>query len=46
MSAELDYQGIDIRINCNNQILNIQIKKETMSREVRAPWRAIKEKSP
>ena len=46
MSAELDYQGIDIRINCNNQILNIQIKKETMSREVRAPWRAIKRKVP
>lgn len=43
MSAELDYKGIDdIQIVHNNEILNIQIKKETMSRAVRAPWKINK----
>ena len=35
MSADLDWQGIDIKIVSKN--LNIQIKKESMSREVRSP---------
>lgn len=40
MSAELDYSGIDMRIILKDEKepLNIQIKKETLSREVRAPW--------
>ena len=38
MSADLDYQGIDIQIRLPSETLNIQIKKETKSREVRAPW--------
>ena len=41
MSADLDYSGIDMRIYTdlkNNQYINIQIKKETVSREVRTPW--------
>ena len=40
MSADLDYRGVDIRVreNANAEWRNIQIKKETMSREVRAPW--------
>ena len=40
MSAELDYRGIDLRVRdgAGAEWRNIQIKKETMSREVRAPW--------
>lgn len=40
MSAKLDYDGVDIRVreNADAEWRNIQIKKETMSREVRAPW--------
>ena len=38
MSADLDYKGIDIQIHLPNETLNIQIKKETKSREVRTPW--------
>ena len=38
MSAELDYQGIDMRINSPHKTVNIQIKKETVSREVRTAW--------
>ena len=40
MSAALDYAGIDIRVRptASDEWRNIQIKKETMSREVRAPW--------
>ena len=48
MSADLDYSGIDMRIYTdfinlkNNKYINIQIKKETVSREVRAPWVGLK----
>ena len=44
MSADLDYGGIDIRVRngADAEWRNIQIKKETMSREVRAPWPANK----
>lgn len=42
MSAELDYRGIDMRITDDDKVINIQIKKETMSREVRAPWHGLK----
>lgn len=45
MSADLDYSGIDMRIYINlrdNQYINIQIKKETVSREVRTPWIGLK----
>lgn len=45
MSADLDYSGIDMRIYTNlknNQYINIQIKKETVSREVRTPWIGLK----
>lgn len=44
MSADLDYSGIDMRIyiNLGNQYINIQIKKETVSREVRTPWIGLK----
>lgn len=45
MSAELDYGGIDMRIFLNSNLENyihIQIKKETMSREVRVPWINLK----
>lgn len=38
MSTDLDYRGIDMRILTQEECFNIQIKKETMSREVRAPW--------
>lgn len=38
MSTELDYSGIDMRITDGEQIINIQIKKESVSREIRAPW--------
>lgn len=38
MSAELDYKGIDMRIHMSGEHINIQIKKDTVSREVRAPW--------
>ena len=45
MSAELDYSGIDMRVYANlnnNEYINIQIKKETVSREVRTPWIGLK----
>ena len=46
MSAELDYKGIDIRIYPSipqtRIYINIQIKKETVSREVRTPWIGLK----
>ena len=45
MSAELDYNGIDMRIypeRENENYINIQIKKETVSREVRTPWVGIR----
>ncbi len=37
MSTELDYAGIDIRITIGSEVFNVQIKKETSSREVRTP---------
>lgn len=37
MSAGLDWQGIDICINRDGREVNVQIKKETLSREVRLP---------
>ena len=37
MSEPLDRKGIDIQILDGNETFNIQIKKESMSREVRAP---------
>ncbi len=42
MSAELDYKGIDIQITTTESTYNIQIKKETLSREVRVPWQRMK----
>lgn len=42
MSAELDYCGIDMRIRARGESFNIQIKKESMSREVRTPWQIAK----
>ena len=44
MNADLDYSGIDMRLTDGNDIVNIQIKKETMSREVRAPWQGMRQK--
>ena len=38
MNSDLDYSGIDIRVKRNDKSpLNIQIKKDTLSREVRVP---------
>ncbi|MGI9297281.1 MAG: TaqI family restriction endonuclease [Gammaproteobacteria bacterium] len=42
MKAALDYRGIDIRLTDGGEAVNLQIKKETVSREVRAPWQHIK----
>ncbi len=45
MSAELDYNGIDMRIYPEGNpesYINIQIKKETVSREVRTAWVGLK----
>lgn len=45
MSAELDYAGIDIRVypeDRNDKYTNIQIKKDTVSREVRSPWISLR----
>ena len=45
MSADLDYKGIDIRIFIDQQkaeYINIQIKKESVSREVRQSWKNIR----
>ena len=42
MGAALDYQGVDIRLTDGDEVVNLQIKKETMSREVRTPWQHIK----
>ena len=42
MSAALDYQGIDIRLTDGGEVINVQVKKETMSREVRAPWQHLR----
>jgi len=36
MSAELDHQGADFRVDYNGVQINYQVKKETYSREVRA----------
>lgn len=38
MRAELDYAGIDMQIADGAGTVNIQVKKESMSREIRAPW--------
>lgn len=35
MSTELDHKGADLQIKYNGSIVNVQIKKETKSREVR-----------
>jgi hypothetical protein len=35
MSATWDHQGADIRVTYNRKHINIQVKKETKSREVR-----------
>lgn len=35
MSEELDHEGADFQVNYKGKILNYQVKKETMSREVR-----------
>ena len=38
MSADLDYSGIDMQIYYNDDTyVNLQIKKESLSREVRVP---------
>lgn len=37
MSAELDWQGIDMRISYSGRRVNVQVKKESLSREVRKP---------
>ena len=42
MSAELDYQGIDMKFIYKKEEISIQIKKETLSREVRMPWQFTK----
>ena len=42
MNADLDYRGIDMKIKDGGESINIQIKKETMSREVRTPWQITK----
>ncbi len=42
MSAELDWKGVDFRVLKGNSEVNMQIKKKTMSREVRAPYKDMK----
>lgn len=44
MNADLDYRGIDMRIRHGGEFVSIQIKKETMSREVRAPWQKLRQR--
>ena len=49
MSASLDYSGIDMRIYPSlkdEKYINIQIKKDTVSREVRKPWVGLKRGEP
>ena len=46
MSTELDYAGIDIRITTGGVVFNIQVKKETLSREVRTPQKITKRDTP
>lgn len=46
MSAALDYRGVDMKIRDGSREINIQIKKETASREVRAPWHSHKKGVP
>ena len=46
MSTELDYQGVVMRITDDDNTINIQIKKETLSREVRTPWHSMKNNIP
>jgi len=46
MSADLDYAGIDMKFNTPDGVFDIQIKKETLSREVRAPWQTTKRGKP
>ncbi|MBE8182608.1 MAG: TaqI family restriction endonuclease [Candidatus Portiera sp.] len=48
MSSELDYSGIDIRIflyDTSDKYINIQVKKATLSREVRTPWPITKKQA-
>ena len=40
MSEQLDHNGADIQVNYKDHILNYQVKKETMSREVRKEKRS------
>ena len=42
MSEELDHKGADIQVKYKEHILNYQVKKESMSREVRAPKKVKK----
>ena len=42
MNAELDWKGIDFRVLKGNSEFNMQVKKDTMSREVRAPYKGMK----
>ena len=46
MSTELDYAGIDIRVTIGRDVFNIQIKKETLSREVRVPQKITRKETP
>lgn len=46
MSTDLDYQGVDIKIIDAQATYNIQIKKESVSREIRAPWQRMKKNVP
>lgn len=46
MSSELDYRGVDFSITINAKTINVQIKKQTASREVRAPWKQTKRSFP
>lgn len=42
MSAELDYKGADFQVTYKGKILNYQVKKQSMSREVRQKKKAKK----
>ena len=44
MNGELDWQGIDMQVSNGKQIIPIQIKKETLSREERVPRPITKRK--
>lgn len=45
MSVDLDYSGADFQVRYKGKILNYQVKKETMSREVRKE-KKVKKKIP